>query len=156
MELNEKLKTNKQRLEATLVKQETELRKEKERRLADINKEKKHTSGILDSLNETDEQKVRISHRLQIQDKEMDRMNMLYRQIASQKAALNREKELISEKLEKKKQKHAYTKSQLQETTMNFQRLKDEQQDFGKIISQVMSTLKSKGQSPAQIGEWHE
>ena len=30
-------------------------------------------------------------------------MSMLYRQIASQKAALNREKELITEKLEKKK-----------------------------------------------------
>ena len=44
-------------------------------------------------------------------------MNMLYRQIASQKAALNREKELISEKLEKKKQKLAHNKHLLEETT---------------------------------------
>ena len=33
----------------------------------------------------------------------MDRMNMLYRQIASEKAALNRDKERVTEKLEKKK-----------------------------------------------------
>ena len=33
----------------------------------------------------------------------MDRMNMLYRQIASEKAALNRDKERVAEKLEKKK-----------------------------------------------------
>ena len=78
----------------------------------------------------------------------MDRMNMLYRQIASQKAALNREKELISEKLEKKRQKHAYTKEQLEETTRNFERLRDENQSFGQIISQVMTALKNKEQSP--------
>jgi hypothetical protein len=40
---------------------------------------------------------------LTTQDKEMDRMNMLYRQIASEKAALNRAKETTQEKLEKKR-----------------------------------------------------
>ena len=103
MELNEKLKTNKERLEEKLAKLEADIRKEKEQRLAEVSKEKKHRSSILESLNETDLQKVRSSARLVTQDKEMDRMNMLYRQIASQKAALNHEKELVSGKLEKKK-----------------------------------------------------
>ena len=71
----------------------------------------------MESLSANDQQKVRSSQRLVSQDKEMDRMNMLYRQIASEKAALNRLKELLAEKLEKKKQKHAYTKEQLAETT---------------------------------------
>ena len=60
---------------------------------------------------------------------------MLYRQIASQKAALNREKEIISEKLDKKKQKLARNKHLLEETTQNFERLRDENQQFGQIIS---------------------
>ena len=46
---------------------------------------------------------MRTSQRLVTQDKEMDRMNMLYRQIASEKAALNREKELLAEKMERKR-----------------------------------------------------
>ena len=37
-------------------------------------------------------------------------MNMLYRQIASDKAALHREKELLAEKMERKRQKHTETK----------------------------------------------
>lgn len=36
MELNEKLKTNKQRLEERLAKMEAEVRKEKERRIAEV------------------------------------------------------------------------------------------------------------------------
>ena len=62
------------------------------------------------------------------QDKEMDRMNMLYRKMASEKSALNREKELVSEKLERKKQKHGYTKQQLEETTKQFEKLREENQ----------------------------
>ena len=58
---------------------------------------------MVESLDSNDVAKVRTSQRLNIQDKEMDRMNMLYRQIASEKAALNREKELLSEKMERKR-----------------------------------------------------
>ena len=83
----------------------------------------------------------------------MDRMNMLYRQIASEKAALNREKELLAEKLEKKKQKHGYTKQQLEETTKQFERVRDENQAFGGLISQVMLQLKGKDASAPQINE---
>lgn len=83
MELNDKLKTNKAGLEEKLAKLELDVRKERERRIAEVQKEKQHTSEILESLNETDQQKIRTSQRLQTQDKEMDRMNMLYRQIAS-------------------------------------------------------------------------
>ena len=155
MELNTKLKTNKDGLEEKMAKLEADIRKEKERRLAEVNKEKKHRSSILESLNETDQQKVRTSQRLVTQDKEMDRMNMLYRQIASQKAALNREKELISEKLEKKKQKHAYTKTQLEETTNKFEKVRDENQKFGQIIKQVMTAIEN-NDSPAQIGDLRE
>jgi len=43
---------------------EAELRKEKERRQAEVEKEKKRTSEILESLNETDQKKVRTSQRL--------------------------------------------------------------------------------------------
>ena len=79
-------------------------------------------------------------------------MNMLYRQIASEKAALNRDKERVAEKLEKKKQKHAYAKQQLEETTKQFERVRDENLQLGQIINQVMLHLKGKdtsgGQSP--------
>lgn len=54
MELNTKLKTNKDGLEEKMAKLEADIRKEKERRLAEVNKEKKHRSSILESLNETD------------------------------------------------------------------------------------------------------
>ena len=150
-ELNATLKTNKVRLEEKMAKLELEIRKEKDRRIAEVEKEKNRTSTMLESLNETDQQKLRTSQRLQTQDKEMDRMNMLYRQIASQKAALNREKELISEKLEKKRQKHAYTKQQLEETTKSYERLREENQSFGQIISQVMTALKNKDQNQTQL-----
>ena len=66
-----------------MAKLELEIRKEKDRRIAEVEKEKSRTSTMLESLNETDQQKLRTSQRLQTQDKEMDRMNMLYRQIAS-------------------------------------------------------------------------
>ena len=82
-ELNATLKTNKVRLEEKMAKLELEIRKEKDRRIAEVEKEKSRTSTMLESLNETDQQKLRTSQRLQTQDKEMDRMNMLYRQIAS-------------------------------------------------------------------------
>ena len=86
-------------------------------------------------------------------------MNMLYRQIASEKAALNRDKERVTEKLEKKKQKHAYAKQQLEETTKQFERVRDENAQLGQIINQVMLHLKGKdpsgGASP-QLGEWRQ
>ena len=62
-----------------MAKLELEIRKEKDRRLAEVEKEKNRTTTMLESLNETDQQKLRTSQRLQTQDKEMDRMNMLYR-----------------------------------------------------------------------------
>ncbi len=61
----------------------------------------------------------------------MDRMNMLYRQIAAQKAALNREKEQINEKLEKKRIKHAATKGELADKIMVNERLRSENQQLG-------------------------
>ena len=66
-------------------------------------KEQAKMKDMVESLDSNDVAKVRTSQRLNIQDKEMDRMNMLYRQIASEKAALNREKELLSEKMERKR-----------------------------------------------------
>ena len=66
-------------------------------------KEQAKMKDMVESLDSSDVAKVRTSQRLNIQDKEMDRMNMLYRQIASEKAALNREKELLSEKMERKR-----------------------------------------------------
>jgi predicted nucleic acid-binding Zn-ribbon protein len=56
---------------------------------------------------------------------------MLYRQVASEKAALNRAKETIQEKLEKKRQKHSYLKQQLEETTRKFEKLRDENLSLG-------------------------
>lgn len=141
MELNESLKMSKERLSEKLAQLKEELQKEKTKR-----------KEFLESLNENDVEKVRTSQRLVTQDKEMDRMNMLYRQIASEKAALNREKELLAEKLEKKKQKHAYTKQQLEETTKQFERVRDENQAFGGLISQVMAQLKGKEANTPQIG----
>ena len=55
MELNDKLKTNKAGLEEKLAKLEQDVRKERERRIAEVQKEKQHTSEILESLNETDQ-----------------------------------------------------------------------------------------------------
>jgi len=71
---------------------------------------------------------VRASLRLDKQDKEMERMNMLYRQVASEKAAVNRKNDILQEKLEKKRQKMSYLKQQLEETTLKFERVRDENQ----------------------------
>ena len=81
-------------------------------------------------------------------------MNMLYRQIASEKATLFREKKQISEKLENKKVKHSYLKQQLQEMTQRWEGERDKNMQFGQLISQVMSQLKSgpKENSP-QLGD---
>ena len=136
MELNEAVKTKLSRTQAQVEKLKGDLQKEKDKR-----------DEILQSLNETDRDKVRNSQRLQTQDKEMDRMNMLYRQIASEKAALNRDKERVADKLEKKKQKHAYTKQQLEETTKQYERQRDENMQLGQIINQVMLHLKGKDAS---------
>ena len=127
IELNESLKLNKKRLEEKNAKIEAEVKKERERQ-----------KEILDSLSETDAQKVRASLRLDKQDKEMERMNMLYRQVASEKAAVNRKNDILQEKLEKKRQKMSYLKQQLEETTLKFERVRDENQQYGQIISQVI------------------
>ena len=58
----------------------------------------------------------------------MERMNMLYRQVASEKAAVNRKNDILQEKLEKKRQKMSYLKQQLEETTLKFERLREENQ----------------------------
>ena len=63
-ELNATLKTNKVRLEEKMAKLELEIRKEKDRRIAEVEKEKNRTSTMLESLNETDQQKLRTSQRL--------------------------------------------------------------------------------------------
>ena len=63
-ELNATLKTNKVRLEEKMAKLELEIRKEKDRRIAEVEKEKSRTSTMLESLNETDQQKLRTSQRL--------------------------------------------------------------------------------------------
>ena len=79
-------------------------------------------------------------------------MNMLYRQIASQKAALNREKEQIAEKLEKKRQKHAITKLELADKIKINERLRTENQQLGQFISQWNELLKGKKtSSPEQL-----
>ena len=54
-EFNAALKTNKERLKEKITKLESDLQKEKERRIAEVEKEKKHTSEMLESLNETDQ-----------------------------------------------------------------------------------------------------
>ena len=81
---------------------------------------------------------------------------MLYRQIASQKAALNREKEIISEKLEKKKQKLARNKHLLEETTQNFERVRDENRKYGQLFEQAMPIINKMDSSPQQIGNLRE
>ena len=58
----------------------------------------------------------------------MERMNMLYRQVASEKAAVNRKNDILQEKLEKKRQKMSYLKQQLEEITLKFERLREENQ----------------------------
>ena len=50
---------------------------------------------------------------------------MLYRKVASEKASLNRDKTMIAEKLERKKQKYFVTKTQLEETTSQFVHFRD-------------------------------
>ena len=54
-EFNAALKTNKERLKEKITKLESDLQKEKERRISEVEKEKKHTSEMLESLNETDQ-----------------------------------------------------------------------------------------------------
>ena len=73
------------------------------------------------------------------QKKEMDRMNMLYRQIASEKTALNREKVQLEEKIAKKQQKLNYTKQQLTEVTKKFEQKADENQQKSILIQQFGS-----------------
>jgi len=58
----------------------------------------------------------------------MERMNMLYRQVASEKAAVNRKNDILQEKVEKKRQKMSYLKQQLEEITLKFERLREENQ----------------------------
>lgn len=84
-------------------------------------------------------------------------MNMLYRQIASEKAALNREKELLAEKMEKKREKHVETKQQLESVTQQFERIRDENTQYGQIIAQVMSQIKSGGGvNTTNLGEFRQ
>ena len=54
-EFNDKLKKNKELLEEKLAKLEADVKKEKERRLAEVAKEQSHRSKILESLSVTDE-----------------------------------------------------------------------------------------------------
>lgn len=103
MEYNEALGEDKGKLQQQLIKLKEEHEAEKLKLQEALEKEKGKRKDILTSLDPTDADKVRTSQRLVTQDKEMDRMHMLYRQIASEKAALNREKELLAEKLEKKR-----------------------------------------------------
>ena len=128
MEMNNKLKLNKSKLESELSNQK---QKAKEALLSEKNKQK----DIMDSLNETDQQKVRTSRRLETQDQDIDKLKMLYRQISSEKSALHREKEILNEKLAKKNQKLALSRKELEETVQKYQKVMDENQQFGSVIS---------------------
>jgi len=81
---------------------------------------------------------------------------MLYRQIASEKAALNREKELLADKLAKKQEKHAYTKQQLEQTTKQFEKVRDENLQYGTIIAQVMQQINGKDTNSPQLGQFRQ
>ena len=128
MEMNNKLKLNKSKLESELANYK---QKAKEALLQEKNKQK----DIMDSLNETDQQKVRTSRRLETQDQDIDKLKMLYRQISSEKSALHREKEILNEKLAKKNQKLALSRKELEETVQKYQKVMDENQQFGSVIS---------------------
>ena len=128
MEMNNKLKLNKSKLESELANYK---QKAKEALLQEKNKQK----DIMDSLNETDQQKVRTSRRLETKDQDIDKLKMLYRQISSEKSALHREKEILNEKLAKKNQKLALSRKELEETVQKYQKVMDENQQFGSVIS---------------------
>lgn len=84
---------------------------------------------------------------------------MLYRQITSERSALHREKELLTEKLAKKTQKLALNRQELEETTNKFEKVRDENQQYGAIITQVMGALKSKDSAstnPSQVNEMRQ
>ena len=156
MEYNEALGEDKEKLQQQLIKLKEEHEAEKLKLQEALEKEKGKRKDILTSLDTTDADKVRTSQRLVTQDKEMDRMHMLYRQIASEKAALNREKELLAEKLEKKRQKHVETKQVLEEVTKQFEEARDHNAQIEKLISQVMGQIKSGGVSTASISDFRQ
>ena len=79
MEFNEGLKTDNENLNETLRKLKEDHDKEKNRLIEEVRKEQSKRKEILTSLDSTDQDKVRTSQRIVTQDKEMDRMNMLYR-----------------------------------------------------------------------------
>ena len=107
---NATLKQNKVKLEERNAKLEDDIRKEKEK-----------AAAMVSSLDESDAAKLRTSQRLLTYDQKMESMNMLYRQMAAEKAALNRTKDQLEEKLDKKRVKHSYLKQELEQMTKNWE-----------------------------------
>ena len=83
-ELNQNLSKERKEVELANQRLEDELQKEKEK-----------YQEILDSLNDTDQKQLQASQKLVAKNKEMEQMNKLYRKLASEKSALNREKQRI-------------------------------------------------------------
>ena len=81
---------------------------------------------------------MRSSQRLQIQDKEFEKLKMLYMQVASEKTAMHRDKQKLQEKLDKKRIKNDMLKQELEDKTLNLQRKHNENAQLGQIISQVL------------------
>lgn len=91
---NEKLQValRKQKADIDLVMELNESLKEKNKRLEEeYKKEKQKRADLLSSLSSDDTDKIRTSQRLQTQDSQMTKMNMLYNQVASEKSGLFRE-----------------------------------------------------------------
>ena len=79
-------------------------------------KEQLKRKTMIESLNMTDKQQIDKMRNFEQMEKENQQLKMLYTQEASAKTALHREKEILSKKVERKKEKHATTQQQLEAT----------------------------------------
>jgi hypothetical protein len=80
----------------------------------EASKEKADKELLQSSLSLNDKEKLKLRERIDQYGRDIEQLKSMYMQIASEKAGLHREKEILMRKLERKKDKLSHTQEQLE------------------------------------------
>ena len=113
-------------------------------------KEQTKRRTMFESLNMTEKEKIVKGTNYELLEKENRQLKMLYTQEASAKTALHREKEILSKKVESKKDKLNLTVQQLEATIKQLDQMRQDNIQLGQVISTIKENMQSRNKGDLQ------
>ena len=132
-----------------------QMKEQYEKMKDDLQKEIDSKRELRDGLNMDDQEKIKFTKKMKQLEKDLNHIQMLYRNESSARTVMHREKQMIQAKLDKKKQKLDLTKTQYQATINQLTEEKRKNQQFGNYFDMVLNLLKTEdGRKKLSSKQW--